>query len=213
MRAQLLITPILAVAVATACTETGPTELEAPEAESSISEAESSISEAIPQTEMASVAKSTSIVSEFPNGAVVPGASARLSRTANGVNGWLTTNGLTTGNVYTLWVVVFNHPEECLEANECRLADINEDDPAVGIDLMNAGGHVAGGSGRGTFAGRVKVGDLGIRGVGLQDAFEPEIHLVVRDHGPKLPGATQLKEFAGGCDVYACANVQDALHF
>lgn len=200
MRTRTVIASALAVAIAAACTDTGPTEVESPP------------TTAVAQSQ-AGVTHSSSIVTGFPNGAVIPGASARLSRGKNGVNAWLGTNGLSSGHAYTLWVVVFNHPDECIVPNECRLADAIADDPAVGVDLINGGAHVVGGSGEATFAGRVKVGDAGIRGVGLLDPFEPEIHLVVRDHGPKLPGSAQLKEFGGGCDVYACANVQDALHF
>lgn len=201
MRAKTLIAPVLAMTMAAACTDTGPTEVE------------SAMTAATSQGQSSGVEHATSVVTEFPNGAVIPGAEARLSRGRSGVNVWFDTHGLTPGNAYTLWVVVFNHPDECIQPNACRLADAIADDPAVGVDLLNGAAHVVGASGTGTFAGRVNVGEVGIRGVGLLDAFEPEIHLVVRDHGPKLPGAVQLKQFGGGCGVYACANVQDALHF
>lgn len=206
MRTQTLIAPILVAVVAAACTETGPTEAEPEETEAPVTAVERADAPA-------EIVQSTSIVTEFPNGAVIPGASARLTRGESGVNAWLQTNSLTPGNAYTLWVVVFNDPSECIVPNECRLADVAENDPAVGVDLLIGSGLVAGASGRATFTGRVNVGDAGMRGVGLLDAFEPEIHLIVRTHGPKLPGAAQLREFGGGCDVNACANVQDALHF
>lgn len=208
MRTQALIAPILVAVVAAACTETGPTEVEAEEEET-----EPPVTAVERADAPAATLRTTSAVSEFPNGAVIPGASARLMRGKNGVNAWLQTNSLTPGNAYTLWIVVFNNPSECIVPNECRLADVNENDPAVGVDLLIGSGMVAGGSGRATFTGRVKIGDTGLRGVGLLDAFEPEIHLIVRTHGPKLSGAAQLKEFGGGCDVNDCANVQDALHF
>ncbi|MFW6084083.1 MAG: hypothetical protein ACODAA_02615 [Gemmatimonadota bacterium] len=210
---KTLTTAILAVAVAAACSDAEPTGIEP--GESGAGEAEAPVTDVATEGERAGVARSTSIVTEFPNGDPVPGASARLTRGKNGVNAWLQTNGLTSGNAYTLWVVVFNHPENCIEPNECRLADVMAADPAVAVDLIGTGGQVIGGDGRATFAGRVKVGELGERGIGLLDAFEPEIHLVVRNHGPKLPGAAQLEEFNGGCEPgpNTCENVQDALHF
>lgn len=201
MNAKTIVAAGLSAVIAAGCADTGLTEFE------------SSVAEAGPRSESAGIVWSSSIVTEFPDGDVIPGASARLGRGMNGVNAWLTTHGLATGHAYTLWVVVFNHPAECIVPNACAIGDAVADDPAVGVDLFNAAALVAGGSGKGSFSGRVEVGEEGLRGVGLLDAFEPEIHLVVRDHGPKLSGDEQLKEFGGGCDVFACANIQDALHF
>lgn len=210
MRVHTLIVPALAVAfaaAAAACSEAGPTEPTFGETGPQVVTVDS-------ETGVADVVRSSSIVTVFPDGAVIAGASAALTRTANGVNLWFQTNGLTSGNAYTLWVVAFNHPAACIVPDECTLDDFFANDPAVAADLINGGGLVAGGSGQGTLAGRVGVeGELGLRGIGLLDAFEPEIHLVVRDHGPKLPGSAQLKEFAGGCEVYACANIQAAARF
>lgn len=203
---EKLIVPILAIAILAACDDAGPTEVAS-------TAGDVVVGTKAPARGPNGVVQTTSIVTDFPNGAAIPGATARLMRGKDGVNAWLQTNGLIPGNAYTLWVVVFNHPANCDVPGECRLIDAIEDDPAVGVDLLNAVGHVVGGSGEATFAGRVAVGQVGIRGVGLLDAFEPEIHLVVRDHGPKLPGAAQLGEFGGGCETNGCANVQDALHF
>lgn len=100
-----------------------------------------------------------------------------------------------------------------LVPNACTLADAGANDPAVGVDPMNSGSLVAGGSGKATFSGRVKAGEIGDRGVGLLNPTGAEIHLVIRDHGPKLPGNAQLSEFGGGCDVNACGNVQVAFQF
>lgn len=214
MRVRTLIAPILAVATLAACSETGPTEAEL--GESVAGEADIPVATTV-ESESArdGVVKSTSVVTEFPNGAEIPGASARLMRGKNGVKGWLRTNGLTPGNAYTLWIIVFNHPENCIMANECRLADAMAADPAVAFDLISAGGQVVGQDGRATFAGRARVGEPGRRGIGLLDASEAQIHLVVRSHGPKLPGSAQLQEFNGGCEPgpNECGNVQDALHF
>ncbi|MFW6085201.1 MAG: hypothetical protein ACODAA_08310, partial [Gemmatimonadota bacterium] len=85
-----------------ACSEAGPTEAE--RGKTVADEADAPITTVESQDERDGVVKSTSIVTEFPNGDPVPGASARLLRGKNGVNGWLQTNGLTPGNAYTLWI-------------------------------------------------------------------------------------------------------------
>lgn len=201
MRARAFIPTVLAVALISACANDGPTGLD------------DGLASAAEQPVLDAQIASSSIVAGFPAGPVIPGASAWMSRSRNGVNVRFQTNGLAPGHAYTLWVVPFNNPENCIVANACVLADALANDPAVAVDLINGTGLVVGGSGKATFAARVKVGDLGIRGIGLIDALGSEIHLVVRDHGPKLPGSAQLAEFGGGCDAYPCANVQDAASF
>ena len=201
MRVRASISTVLAVALITACATDGPTGVD------------DGLDTAQEQSVLDGQIATTSIVTEFPAGPVIPGASAWISRSKNGVNVRLQTRGLIPGHAYTLWVVPFNNPENCIVANACVLADALANDPAVAVDLINGTGLVVGGSGKATFAARTKVGDLGIRGIGLLDALGSEIHLVVRDHGPKLPGSAQLAEFGGGCDVYPCANVQDAASF
>lgn len=201
MRAGASISTLLAVVLITACASEGPTGVD----DGHVAAAE--------QPALDGQVASSSIVTEFPAGPVIPGASAWIARSESGVNVRLQTSYLTPGHAYTLWIVPFNNPENCVVPNACVLADALANDPAVAVDLINGTGLVAGGSGKATFAARVRVGDLGIRAIGLIDALGSEIHLVVRDHGPKLPGSAQLAEFGGGCDVYACANVQLAASF
>jgi len=201
MRARASISTALAVVLITACANDGPTGVD------------DGLGTAAEQPVLDGQIAASSIVTEFPAGPVIPGASAWMARSEDGVNVRLQTSGLTPGHAYTLWVVPFNNPENCIVANACVLADALANDPAVAVDLINGTGLVVGGSGKATFAARTRVGDLGIRGIGLLDALGSEIHLVVRDHGPKLPGNAQLSEFGGGCDVYPCANVQLAASF
>jgi len=200
MNARTFLVPLLAAVMIAACDRTAPTDA-------------GDAATLAARPELASQIQSTSSVTPFPSGPVIDGASASISRSANGVNAWLQTSGLTPGHAYTLWVIVFNHPEYCAVPDACTVADVPVDDPDVGIDLINGAGLVVGNSGQATFSGRINVGDLGIRGVGLLDPYAPEIHLAVRDHGPKLPGNAQLSEFGGGCGEYACANVQAAAGF
>lgn len=201
MRARASISTVLAVVLISGCAKDGPTGVD------------DDLSAAAEQPVLDGQIAATSIVTEFPAGPVIPGASAWIARSQGGVNVRLQTHGLTPGHAYSLWIVPFNNPENCIVANACVLADALANDPAVAVDLISGTGQVVGGSGKATFAARVKVGDLGIRGIGLLDVFGSEIHLVVRDHGPKQPGSAPLTEFGGGCDVYACANVQDAASF
>jgi hypothetical protein len=46
----------------------------------------------------------------------------------------------------------------------------------------------------------------------FDDVLGSEIHLVVRDHGPKFPGNDQLSGFNGGCPPETCVNVQASVH-
>jgi len=130
----------------------------------------------------------------------VDGASASLVRNANGASFRLTTNSLTAGNAYTLWLVVINNPEACANT-PCTAPDIFN--PATESQVRFAAGHVAGGSGRGTFAGSVKEGTLSgwLPDRSFEDASSVEVHLVINDHGPKLPEFMpgMIHTYRGGC--------------
>lgn len=136
---------------------------------------------------------------------------SRLVRTPNGVNYKLSTSGLQPGHAYTLWIVAFNNTDGCEFGSPgfslCGPDDVVND--AARPDMMYAGGHVAGGSGLATFAGRLNVDDLsgsinepvGVPAYGLEDPQNAEIHLAVHDHGPKM-GAympDMIKTIDGGC--------------
>lgn len=150
------------------------------------------------------------IVGEAPDFSVDLGDS-RINRTKNGINVNLQTTGLTPGYTYTLWAVIFN--------------DGSVDGPDDFDAVRFVAGHVAGGSGKATFSGRVKANDGGGELFGeLTDPEGAEVHLVVRCHGPKDPEfmPDQINSFAGGCTPessfglgdgpYECADVQVAIH-
>jgi hypothetical protein len=130
----------------------------------------------------------------------VDGASASLVRNANGVSFHLTTNSLTAGNAYTLWLVVVNNPDACA-STPCTPADIFN--PATQSQVRFAAGHVAGGSGQGTFAGSLQEGTISgwQPDRSFEDAMGVEVHLVINDHGPMLsaymPG--MIHTYRGGC--------------
>lgn len=151
--------------------------------------------------------QSTAMVSWHPQQAVfgragqVEGARANLVRNGNGLSYRITTHSLTPGNAYTLWLVVVNNPEAC-DPKPCTGPDIILD-PATDSQVRYAAGSVAGGSGRGTFAGSVREGPLSgwLPDRSLEDAMAAEVHLVINDHGPMLPAFMpgMIRTYRGGC--------------
>lgn len=148
----------------------------------------------------------------FWDSATVAGTTT-LVRTPQGVNFTYKTSNLTPGQVVTVWVVVFNNPEHCA-TTPCTFADMaNPDRPGVQSDFLYGGGHIIGGSGRGNFGGRLRVGDtsgsglaeVGGTAVGLLYPETAEIHLALHSHGPAVPGQIlkeQLTTFLGGCQTF-----------
>lgn len=119
----------------------------------------------------------------------------------------------------------FNNPAAC--DNSCNAPDLGN--PAVLGTVLYAAGHVIGPNGKGNFAAHLAVGDTSGDSfpvefpgdlVGLIAPLEAEIHLVVRSHGPPLPGqvAEQISTFnGGGCHdpgdpTDACEDQQFAVH-
>jgi hypothetical protein len=137
----------------------------------------------------------------FGRSGLVAGASANVVRNANGISYRMTTNSLTPGNAYTLWLVVINNPAACA-GTPCGAPDffLNDDTDA---QVRFAAGSVAGGSGQGTFAGSVKEGPLSgwLADGSLQNSMGAEVHLVINDHGSKLPEFMpgMIHTYRGGC--------------
>ncbi|HEY8225615.1 MAG TPA: hypothetical protein VIG25_10075 [Pyrinomonadaceae bacterium] len=133
----------------------------------------------------------------FLLGSVVPGAYARLVRNQNGI----TTNvhtSLEGSGVYTVWWVVFNHPEDC----ETYLCTFDLPDLVV-----NATGRIVPSGAPANFSAWLGIGGP-YSGEVIPDfngsLTNPEgalITLVVRFHGPPIPGQVpeQLSTFFGGC--------------
>jgi hypothetical protein len=145
-----------------------------------------------------------------------PVGESQLIRTNNGVSGRLSTSGLPAGQAVTAWFIFWNYPDLCSDG-ECGLDDLGDGTGAMG-DFHLVTGHVIGRSGRATFAGNLKVGDLSTSGLNeyicpdTQDcgiALErPEAALVVlavHSHGPAQTGQVlkeQISSYTGGCEVY-----------
>lgn len=155
--------------------------------------------------------RATSLVYTFPGGPdqmLIDGASASLTRTKNGVNFRFDTNSLVPGDAYTLWVVIFNEPGQCGTAPAtCSPNDLFN--PDAKPDMLYGAGSLVGSSGRATFAGRTKVGDVsgsvqapvGLLSNGLINPHGAEIHFVVHHHGPMIPEfmPDMIQSLAGGC--------------
>lgn len=131
----------------------------------------------------------------------VEGATASLVRNNNGLAFRISTNSLTPGHAYTLWLVVVNNPAACT-THPCSAPDITQN-AATRAQVRFADGIVAGGSGQGTFAGAVQEGPLSgwLPDRALESSIGAEVHLVINDHGPMLPDFMpgMIHTYRGGC--------------
>ena len=154
-------------------------------------------------------------------GSIIPGSSSSLIRNDGGVTAALHTSGLTAGNAYTMWFIVFNNRSACLgpappqaPGAKCGFADLSRVD--VNSSIMYAAGHVVGDGDADNLAGSRGVGDTDgvIAGPGLLNPRGAEIHVVVRNHGGAIPDLIkeQISSFNGGCPPNSCANVQASVH-
>jgi hypothetical protein len=156
---------------------------------------------------VAAVHCETDLLTDIFNNPTVVGTT-RLIRNANGVNLTLKAEGLVPGHAYTVWWVVWNYPSEC--DGPCDDPDVG--DPDVQAEIIYATGNIAGASGKGNFGASLSENDasgsineefFGLPSYGgLHDAMNAEFHIVLRSHGPMIPGEVneQIGTYAGGCD-------------
>lgn len=132
---------------------------------------------------------------------------SNLTRTPNGIQFDLDASELEPGTGVTLWVVVFNKPENCA-TSPCGEPDLANAD--VMPDVLNGfAGQEIPASGDGTFTGSRAANDAqgsvfgaaGGASYGIMDPETAEIHFVLRSHGPLLEGFEdeQTETFNGGC--------------
>ena len=163
----------------------------------------------------ASAGTTRSNVYRFADGSQVAGAYSVVDTTEAGARMRVQTSDLPAGHAVTVWWVIFNDPQHCSHPEgglRCGLGDLppyGGDDSAV-TSVVYAAGHVIGDSGRSTFAGRLATGDSegALWGPGLINPTTADIHLVVRDHGPKQD--PEIHAF-GSCNP-TCTNVQFSPH-
>lgn len=132
----------------------------------------------------------------------VPDAMARLVRHNNGARATLQTRDLAPGHAHTLWWVVINAPENCA-SSPCSSADVLFSDDVVQANVAYGGGNVVGGSGKATFAAHFSTGPVpgGWFASEFSNPRGAEIHLILMDHGPPVPGlvSDQISTLRGGC--------------
>lgn len=142
---------------------------------------------------------------------VHPGASA-LSRTPRAVDLTLHLTGLGANSAYTLWWVIFNNPEFCIDG--CDIDDLGI--AAVDASILWATGFVTGYEGVANVGARLRRGHIPgqlLVGNGLKDPGGAEIHVIVRSHGTVFPGEvdSQISELDGYCNP-ACVDTLFAVH-
>ncbi len=164
--------------------------------------------------------KQTVDVFVIANGDVI--GTSTLHRQHNGITVNFKASGLPEGT-YTLWWVIFNDPAACV-------GDCDDSDLVVAeAEVMAATGGVVGPNGKGNFSAHLMENDasgsinalfdLPLVG-GLHDAQSAEVHLILRSHGPKIPGMVyaQTHTYNGGCIVppgtegFACSDDWAAVH-
>lgn len=132
-----------------------------------------------------------------------------LHRNKNGITVNFKAEDLYPG-AYTIWWVIWNNPEDCGTPFACADSDFG----FVEVEVLYAGGNVVGNNGKGNISAHLNAGDVsgsindlfGLPAAGgLQagNTFDAEVHIVLRTHGPKVPGLVneQISSYAGGCDT------------
>ncbi|NRB51740.1 MAG: hypothetical protein HRU41_28975 [Saprospiraceae bacterium] len=158
-----------------------------------------------------------------------------LVRTRQGIFYSLAATDLTPGHVITVWAVVFNQPQNCAFYPEACLGSDLSNPEVLGDAIYTSGGVVKPngtirlraflreGDASGSMAHEVSTA---FPPTGLLDLDDGEVHLVIRDHGPAIPGKVyeQRSSFTGGCEVSfppfsafprnegECANIFAAIH-
>lgn len=178
---------VLVIAAVTACSDMTPLEV-----------GDAGLHSESPVSQAGSAADpTTSSVHWLSDLSDVEGATAQLTRTTSGASYSFRTTGLDAGHVVTMWWVIFNVPSECEHPVDeigaaCGLEDLSN--PDVQASVMGGDGHIVGASGRSTHAGHLREGEIStyhpdfVGSPGIIDAMEAEIHLVLRTHGPMIPG-------------------------
>lgn len=146
------------------------------------------------------------------NGNAVIGE-AQLKRQKQGITAHYRTGDLIPGHTYTLWWVVWNNPENCIAyPGACDAPDFAIADQ-VKVEVMYAAGRKANQRGEAVFNAHLNTMDAvgtinDLFGLptfgGLHDPMGAEVHMVLRSHGPAIPGQVddQLSSYEGGCTTF-----------
>ncbi len=171
-------------------------------------------------------------VIRFSDMEVVEGARAGLLREADAVRTRTHTTELPHRDVVTLWWVIFNNPEECehgagqMACGEMDLFDGPDGPTGVEPSCVYADGSIVGKNRTARYHDRLTMGEVRdscidhfvgafeeVEGkdYGLTNPAGAEIHLVMRSHGPLIPGRVpeQRSTFAGGCEEFLPPGVEE----
>lgn len=123
--------------------------------------------------------------------------SATLHRKKDRVTANIHTNGLTPGDAYTVWFIVFEAPDKF-------------------VDALYATGGVVSDNGVANFTATLSEGDASgsiATNTGLTDAEHQGVHMVIRSHGPAIPGMVdeQITTVGGGCGINVCVDEADVV--
>lgn len=142
------------------------------------------------------------------------GAASTIVRDQTGVSITIYTKNLDPG-AYTVWLLVWNNPENCVIPNDCSPTPLGPDVPDSVVYGTNG---VVGANGNGYFGTRLNLADTSrVRGGALQegllDAMGAEVHAVMVSHGAVNGDLVDAQFFTpnGACDG-ACPAVQGAPH-
>jgi hypothetical protein len=153
----------------------------------------------------AALVQNTSLL-DLVNGGTIAGSTGTLTRTATGIETSVSTSNLSPGAAYTMWWVIFNNPEFCVDG--CGGDDFSNS--AVNASVFFADGKIIDPDGLGTFSSQIGIGELPNPnqvelGNGLFNPLTAEVWNVVRDHGPASSDPAlleaQLTTFNGGCSL------------
>jgi hypothetical protein len=123
---------------------------------------------------------------EYPSGDMVPGWSTAHPDVQVGGPG--------EPEVFTMWAVVFNYPDECTDAS-CGADDFHPDAAAKG-GVYQADGRVAKGDVM-ELVGSVRIGQLPFTGSPLENTLGAEVHLAIAPHGKALPAPDNWRQLNG----------------
>ncbi len=129
--------------------------------------------------------------------------------------------GLEPSHAYVLYLVVFNNPLACSMTSFSH-CDFTVDsgakggDPLVTSTTVYLTGGVADADGDVIFNGKLEKGAVGLtgrevlEGTGIYNMDGAPLQVIIRDKGPwgALNNYRQTTEYAYGCDVNLCDNVQ-----
>jgi hypothetical protein len=131
----------------------------------------------------------------------IEGASAMLWATDAGIFALMQTRQLEIGHPHTLWIVMINRPELC-EATPCTPNDVLMRTDIVEANVVYGAGRVIRGDST-PFMTFLPTGDVdgGWFDNALTNPKGAEIHLVLQDHGPMIPGLTleMTRTLRAGC--------------